>query len=304
MKKKHLQFFLLLLLLFFSVHGLAVASEKIDVFVSIPPQKWLCEYVGKDLVKPHVLVENGQEPHTFEPRPAQILAFSRASLFFGAGLEFEQEIIQRLGQNSPDLRIIDTTEGIHKIPMEMSGHEHKGEQKRGESKSHSIAFDPHVWLSPQNLKMMAAAMAEALANEDPEHRRDYENNLQGLNRKLDALDHEISGMLAPFYEASFFVFHPSFAYFAQSYHLQQVAVEIGGKSSTPRQLSLFIRRARAEGVKVIFVQSQFDVKSAAVVAAAIGANVVPLDPLAEDVGVNLKIMAESIVQALTSVEKQ
>jgi len=249
-------------------------------------------------------VDNGQEPHTFEPRPTQILDFSRASLFFGVGLEFEQEIMRRLGQNSPDLRIIDTTEGIHKIAMEMSGHEHKGEQEKGESQRHRIAFDPHVWLSPQNLKIMAANMAAALATEDPEHRRDYENNLQALNRKLDSLDQEISGMLAPFYGASFFVFHPAFAYFGQSYHLQQVAVETGGKSSTPRQLSLFIRRARAEGVKVIFVQSQFDSKSAAVVAAAIGAKVVALDPLAEDVEKNLKIMAERIVQAMVSEEKR
>ncbi len=303
MKKNHLQFFLFLCLLLFSVHGAAVASEKVEVFVSIPPQKWICEHIGKDLVKTRVLVGNGQDPHTFEPRPRQILAFSRASLFFGLGLEFERVIIRRLGENSHNLRIVDVTEGIHKIPMAISGHEHKDEQKGEKNHGHGVAFDPHVWLSPKNLKIMATIMAEALASDDPEHRQDYNNNLAELHRKLDDLDHEITRIFAPFHGASFFVFHPAFGYFAHSYHLQQVAVETGGKSPTPRQLSVFTRKALAKGGKVIFVQSQFDPKSASAVATAIGGKVVPLDPLAEDMDANLKIMADRIVHALMSREK-
>lgn len=304
MKKHCLQSFLLLYIFFFFFPGIAVSSEKLEVFVSIPPQKWICERIGKDLVETYVLVDSGQDPHTFEPRPRQILAFSRASLFFEVGLEFEQEIIRRVGKNSPHLRIVDTTVGINWIPMPVSGHEHGHEQKGEDTHTHRTAFDPHVWLSPRNLELMAAVMAEALANEDPQHRQDYEKNLAELYRELDALDQEIAEKLAPFSHASFFVFHPAFGYFAQSYHLQQVAVETGGKSPTPRQLSLLIRRARAEGIKVIFVQAQFDPKSASAVAAAIGGKVVPLDPLAEDVEANLKIMADRIAQAMMSREKQ
>ncbi|MBU0961678.1 MAG: zinc ABC transporter substrate-binding protein [Proteobacteria bacterium] len=304
MKKHQLQSFLFMFICFVFMHGVALSSEKVEVFVSIPPQKWICEHVGKELVKTSILVDNGQEPHTFEPRPKQILAFSRASLFFGVGLEFEQELIRRLGKNSPNLYIVDTTEGIHRIPMEMPDHGHRDHRKGEINHGHGVTLDPHVWLSPRNLKIMAAAMAEALASEDPAHRRNYENNLAELNRKLDDLDQKITGMLAPFHNASFFVFHPAFGYFADSYHLQQVAVETGGKSPTPRQLSVLIRRARDEGVKVIFVQSQFDPKSANAVAAAIGGKVVALDPLAEDVEANLKIMAERIVQALLGQEKR
>lgn len=304
MKKLCLQSFLLLSVLFSVLAGPAFSSEKLRVFVSIPPQKWICERIGKDLVETNVLVDSGQDPHTFEPRPRQILAFSRASLFFEVGLEFEQEIIRRVGKNSPHLRIVDTTVGIDWIPMEAAGHEHGHEEKDEDAHLHRAAFDPHVWLSPRNLEIMATVMAEALANEDPQHRHDYEKNLADLYRELDALDLAIAEKLAPFSHATFFVFHPAFGYFAKSYHLQQVAVETGGKAPTPRQLALLIRRARAEGIKVIFVQAQFDPKSASTVAAAIGGKVVPLDPLAEDVEANLKIMADRIAQALMSREKQ
>lgn len=303
MKKEYLYFILLLLPILVFRCGVVAAADKVEVFVSIPPQKWICERVGKERVQVNVLVDNGQEPHTFEPRPRQIQAFSRASLFFAIGLEFEQEVLRRLGKNSRKLRIVDTIEGVYKIPVEISEHDHRHDRQGEDEISHGGTFDPHVWLSPQNLKSMAGAMAEALASEDPEHRQYYEDNLTELYGELDALDHEIGEMLAPFHGASFFVFHPAFGYFAHSYHLQQVAVETGGKSPTPRQLFVLIRRARAEGVKAIFVQSQFDPKSANAVAAAIGGKVVPLNPLAEDVGENLKTMADRIALALMSREK-
>ncbi|MBW2329130.1 MAG: zinc ABC transporter substrate-binding protein, partial [Deltaproteobacteria bacterium] len=87
-------------------------------------------------------------------------------------------------------------------------------------------------------------------------------------------------------------------YFAHAYNLYQEAVEIEGKSPSPRQLYSLISRAKAEKVKVVFVQPQFDRKGAQAVAHAIGGEVVPLDPLAEDVSGNLKIMAEKIQSAL------
>ncbi len=292
MRKIQLHCLLLLLVSLFSGHVFAGAPEKVEVFVSIPPQKWIGEQIGKELVNIHVLVDKGQEPHVFEPRPRQILALSRAALFFGVDLEFEHVIRGRLEMTSPHLRMVDTTAGVKRIPMQADSH------------GHGATLDPHVWLSPENMKSMAASMTKALAYEDPQHRRDYEANLAELNRKLDALDQEIAERLAPFAGASFFVFHPAFGYFAHSYKLHQEAVETGGKSPTPKVLSALINKARAKGVKVIFVQPQFDPKSASVVAAAIGGKVVPLNPLAEDVGENLKIMADRIAQALESREQK
>jgi len=75
---------------------LAGVQGKLDVFVSIPPQKWLCEQLGQGHVEVKLLLAKGQEPHGFEPSPRQIKALSSASLFFTTGLVFEQEITRRL----------------------------------------------------------------------------------------------------------------------------------------------------------------------------------------------------------------
>jgi zinc transport system substrate-binding protein len=290
---RYLQVILFVFFFVFPVQLCAEPLEKIQVFVSIPPQKWLCEQLGSDHVITHLLIAKGQEPHAFDPSPRQIQALSRSSLFFTAGLAFEQEITRRLQTGAPHLQIVDTSKNINKIPMDGSGHDH----------GHKKVLDPHVWLSPQNLKSMATVMAVAFVHEDPDNKLVYERNLAKLNLQLDEIDQTITKELAPFQGASFFVFHPSFGYFAHRYHLQQVAVETGGKSPTPKQLFALIRKAKADGIKVVFVQPQFDRRSAESVAMAIGGKVVPLDPLAENSVENIRNMAVKIANALGGLEK-
>lgn len=270
----------------------AANGASLKVFVSIPPQKWLCEQLGNDLLAVDVLIGKGQEPHGFDPSPRQIQSLVGAAVYFTVGMEFEREIVRRLQSTSPDLLIVDSSEKIRKIPIDGGGHDHKS------------ILDPHVWLSPKNLKNMAATMVSALVAEDPKHAEVYGRNLQNLNKQLDNLNQAISAKLAPFRGASFFVFHPAFGYFSHSYQMHQVAVETGGKSPTPKQLFKLIQKAKAEKVKVIFVQPQFDPRSCENVAAAIGGRVVPLDSLAEDVAGNLEIMAEKIEQALRVQENR
>jgi zinc transport system substrate-binding protein len=105
-------------------------------------------------------------------------------------------------------------------------------------------------------------------------------------------------MMIPCNGSRFYVFHPSFGYFASAYGLEQVPVEIDGKSPSPQQLAALITQARSENVKVIFVQKQFPLKSAKAVANAIDGDVVQLNPLAEDVIANLREIAETLLHAL------
>ena len=288
MKKILLHGFILFFCLLIPTFLFAGSTEPLKIFVSIPPQKWLCEQLGHDLLTVDVLIAGGQEHHGFEPSPRQIQSLAGAALYFTVGLEFEREIVRRLHTASPNLQIVDSSRKISKIPIDGGGHAHKS------------ILDPHVWLSPGNLKIMAATMMSILVEEDPKNAKVYEKNLCILNNRLDKLDRAITTKLTPFGGASFFVFHPAFGYFAHAYQMHQVAVETGGKSPTPRQLFKLIQKAKAEKVKVVFVQPQFDPKSCESVAAAIGGRVVPLDSLSEDVAENLKIMAEKIEQALSS----
>jgi zinc transport system substrate-binding protein len=74
-------------------------------------------------------------------------------------------------------------------------------------------------------------------------------------------------------------------------------VETGGKEPTPRVLGALIEKARAEKVKVIFVQAQFPAESARTAARAAGAELVSLDPLAADWLANVKTMGDALKRA-------
>jgi len=289
--------------LFFALCGALIlgaqqAQAAVEVFVSIPPQKWLSDRIGGEHITTGVLVRKGQDPHTFEPTPKLVEALTRSRLYFTIGLEFEEQVIAKIRQSSANLKIVDSVAGIEKMAMAERDHDGEGRHHGDGHDNDHAALDPHVWLSPVNLKIIAADMARTLIAADPQHSSAYAANLDQLSRELDELDRKIAAQLQPYAGATFFVFHPSFGYFAKRYGLQQEAVEVEGKTPTPKQLSGLIAEAKADRVKVIFVQPQFDPHSGQAVATAIGGDVVPLDPLAEDVAENLETIAARISSAL------
>jgi zinc transport system substrate-binding protein len=165
------------------------------------------------------------------------------------------------------------------------------------SKGSQVA-DPHIWLDPKLVKIQAATIRKALSDIDPAHAAVFEKNLQAFQVDLDRIDARIAAILAPLKGSKVYVFHPAFGYFCGSYGLTQVAVEIEGKEPGPRQLTELIEKARADGVKVIFVQPQFAEKGAEAIAREIGAGVVPINPLPRDYLKGLEDMAAVIKEAL------
>ena len=276
-----------------------VQADPLPVFVSIAPQKWLVEQIGGDLVSTHVLLDKGQEPHTYQPSPEKITLLFGSRLYFTIGMPFEENIAQKITNkkdSSTGLRLVDITVGITKIFMEAHHHEEHAEHLQP-SQQHA---DPHVWLDPHNGEKMASVITEALTATDPSHASTYQQNFTKLKERLAQLHQDLQQQLTPLQGATFFVFHPAFGYFAHAYHLHQQAVEIEGKSPSPKQLYTLVRQAKKENVKVLFVQPQFDKKNASIVARAIKGQLVELNPLRENIEQNLREMAKAMQTALVS----
>ena len=116
--------------------------------------------------------------------------------------------------------------------------------------------------------------------------------------RIDALDARLKRTLANRQGLGFMVFHPSWGYFAETYGLKQIPIEIEGKDPKPAQLKEIIDTAKKKEIKVVFVQPQFSTKSAKLVAGEIGGQVVFADPLAEDWYSNLAEVADKFAAAL------
>ena len=287
-----------------------VLAAGTKVFVSILPQKYLVERIGGDLVDVRVLVMPGANPHMYEPTPGQMQALSTARAYFAVGVNLEDVWLPRFAQTNPTLRIIPTQEGIEKIPMAAHGHghehegvedhEHEAAAAEGHHDHEDGILDPHIWLDPLRARAMAGNICAGLVEVDPANRAVYEANLATLLKDIQELDKTIVGILSavPENKRSFMVFHPSWGYFAQRYHLIQVPIEDHGTEPGPRYLKEIIEHGREEGISVVFVQPQFSQKAAKVIASELGARVLPLDPLAEDWKDNLLRAAEAFRQAL------
>jgi len=155
-------------------------------------------------------------------------------------------------------------------------------------------FDPHTWLDPKLALRQATVIFSALCRIDPNGCNLYTNNFRLLKNKLQELDEELKKSFIPYAGSIIFVYHPAFGYFARAFGLHQIAIELGGKKPKARELAAFIKTARAKNISALFVQPQFDQKSARKVAQALNCAVVGIDPLAAGYCSNLKHIAAVI----------
>jgi len=299
------------LLLVSALATMTGAAQKMPVFVSIAPQAYFVNKIGEGLVETWVMVEPGAQPHTYEPRPKQMIALSRAKIYFTVGTEFESVWLDRFKAVNPNLKIVHTDADIKKFPMEEVHYQedekedHPGPSSKEVPKSkheqqhvHGIK-DPHTWLSPPLALLQSRAVLCALVTEDPAHRAMYEANYRRLAVEILDLDAEIRNIIhGKGKKIRFMAFHPAWGYFARAYGLEQIAVEVEGKEPKPSQLKELIERAKEKNIKVVFVQPQFSTRSADTIAKALGGHVAFADPLASDWAKNLKDLAVEFESAL------
>jgi zinc transport system substrate-binding protein len=262
------------------------------VFVSIEPLRYFAEAIGGDKVDVHVLVGPGQSPATYEPTARQMAELADADLFFVVGVPMEEQLLPRIRRSLPGVEIVDARAGVELAPS-------AGEGRRTGGGHDHPEFDPHIWLDPRRARTMAYTVYQALQKTAPAHRDDFYRNYRALDLELANLANDIAAILAPVRGKEIVVFHPAFSYFADAFELEQVAIEAGGVTPGSRHLAEIIELARDRGVKAVFVQPQFSSATATAVAAAIGAELVTLDPLATDYSANLRRMADDIHDALS-----
>ncbi len=277
-------------------------SARPAVFACIAPHGCFARRIAGGLVDVQVLVSAGANPHTYEPPAAQMVALSRAGLYFRAGMPFETALCDKLAGMTAGPRIIDLLAGMDLLSQdEHDERAQPAEQGNGAEQhaDHKHGMDPHVWLAPKLAARQAAIIRDAMCQAYPAHAEEFRRNAAALTAELDTLDAKIAAALTPVTGRTFFVFHPAFGYFAAAYGLHQQAVETGGKSPSLKDIADLIAKAKAQKVRVIFVQPQFSTQAARTIADEIGGVVVPIDDLPEDYMASMQVMAEKVRAALS-----
>jgi zinc transport system substrate-binding protein len=307
---------LALLTILITVFGLVLAAcqpppttessddSQLSVTVSILPQAYFVERIGGDLVSVNVMVSPGADVHTYEPKPDQMMALSQSALFFSIGVEYEEAWLPKFIDASPEMVIVDSAKGIERI-LETNPHSHDDDEDHDiegddqhDDDDHASGYDPHVWLSPSNGKLIAENIYTALAAVSPGNEAVLSANYEALIADIEDLDMRITETLSGLTQRNFMVYHPAWGYFAAEYGLTQLPVQVGGTDPSARELAALIDQAVEENIRVIFVQPTFSAANAQAIAREIGGEVLRVDPLARDWLTNLEFVAEAFASAM------
>ncbi len=261
---------------------------KLNIAVSIIPQKNFVEKIAGEKAIVFAIVKPGASPHTYEPKPSELKEISQANIYFPIKIDFENAWLEKFATQNRDMKIVEMTKGVNFITMKKHKH-HSGKEET------IIKPDPHTWTSALNVKIMAKTIYETLIEIDAVNKEFYRNNYLNFLDEINLTDKKIREILIDVNNNSkFMVFHPAWGYFAREYGLVQFPVEIEGKEPKPKELIKIIEEAKKENIKAIFTQSEFSTKSAQTIADSLNIKVLKETPLAEDWSENLIKMANAI----------
>jgi len=279
---------LTLIFLLFIALTVPVAAQtgNISVFVSIPPQKQFVQKIGGNRVDVYVMLPPGESPETYSPSPKMLASLSTANLYFQIGVPFEQNWVNTIRSLNRNIQIITCCDQFiepdEHMPDDDDHHHH----------------DLHIWSSPAYVKQLVWDIKETLSAVDPEHANQYTENYHIYIAELNALDREIQQNLVDRRLNHFIVSHAAWGYFAEQYGLEQVALEKNNRESGPKSLLNIVRLARAQGIHTLFVQQQYKTPAVNSLARELGADIVELDPLAEDYLANMRDISARIAESL------
>lgn len=215
----------------------AEQEEGLSVVATIFPQYDFARQVmgGDDNLT--MLLRPGQEVHSYEPTPQDIIAIQNCDLFIYVGGESDAWIKDVLdGMDTSNMVILslmdvvdpleEDTENVLENPEE---HDH---QEDG-THLHEEEYDEHVWTSPKNAMLITQAICDALCEIDPDNAGQYQANTADYLTQLEELDAAFREVIGDAQrDTLFFGDRFPLLYFVREYGLNYYAAFPGCASET------------------------------------------------------------------------
>ena len=155
---------------------------------------------------------------------------------------------------------------IHEESHPNDGHHHHG-------------VEPHIWNSTVNAEIIAENVYNALCKMDETSQPFYKHRLDSLKQVISATDSLVRDFLSQNADSTFLIYHPSLSYYAREYGLKQICIEDEGKEPSPAHLKELMETCKEHGVDVLFLQKEFSMDNALLIADELGLRIVPINPL-------------------------
>lgn len=285
----------LLLAAILSMAALPAAAEAPKVVASIQPIHSLVASVMKGVAEPGLVVSGAQSEHTYALKPSDARAIQAARVVVLVDENYETFLAKPLKNRKDSLDVIALADlpGAHVLPTRKGGlweedddhDDHKGGKDHDHHGHHHGAVDGHVWLDPDNARLLVTAVADRLAEIDPANSAAYQANAKDTIARLQTLDAQMKERLATVADRPFVVFHDAYQYVEKRYGLAaagSITVDPDRPPSAKR-LAALRDRLRAAGAACVFREPQFPAPIVHTLADASGAREGVLDPQGADI---------------------
>lgn len=263
---------------------LAACGGKATTTTTVPPAKKLrvvattsvltdfTKVVSVGRVELTTIMKPGVDPHEYEPTAADLEAMKKADLIIKNGAGLEKWFDKALKSSGSKSTVVDASQGVQL--REPTGTRHSV----GGQKTAAGEFDPHIWQSPQNAKVMIGNISRALVAADAAHAADYETTMRAYSAQIDAMREDIEQSFEVLTSKKIVTNHDSIGYFIDEFKLQYVGAVIPSFDSqaelSSSQISDLVAKIKAENVKAVFSESNLPPKAAETIASEANVKIV------------------------------
>ena len=259
----------------FLITKIARAAETCKVSVSVPPQKFLVERIGKSDVTVNSILGPGVNPHTHKVSLDDVHNASGSVVYFAMGFPFERNLTGMLVSRCDGLWVIPAYNGA--THSKRSPPEQKGERRVRRR-------EQHVWMCPDNVHRMIEIIARRLSEEMPEKKLAFRRNAEILDAEVDVMDREIRSRLdkLPADQRLLLYITPYWHYFTTHYGLETYLGPSPRAESLESDFADSVRLCRENGIKTVLAPPGYPAELARMMAKAINGKVILIDPLEKD----------------------
>lgn len=255
--------------------------QKLKVVTTLFPLYDFAKQVGRERSDVSLLLPPGVEPHSFEPKPGDVLKLEDADLFIYTGRQMEPwaETILK-GISTKQLVVIDASSGI--LPGEDKAPHILSREPAGDSgdQHYHPDVDPHIWLDLVNARKMVDTILTGFVLKDPEHKEYYARNAEEYKEKLAHLDARYQGTLATCKKRVIIHGgHFAFNYLAKRYHLVYMSAYSGSPDAEPtaRKLIELKKQLKKYDLHYIYYEELITPRVAEIIANETGARTLKLN---------------------------
>ncbi len=249
------------------------ADAPLKVVVANDVAADLVRAIGGGAVDLVVLGGAGNDPHHFEPTPADGKKVESADLVIQFGLGLDRAIgALHVSTHSKATLLVLAPAAPGATNDHGSGGTHDHHDHSHDHAAHSNAIDPHIWHDPSKVQALNARVCAALSAARPALAATFQARSRALDDQLTALDTWIKEQVQvlPPDRRVIVTTHAGLQSFATRYGFQVIALELGadgaGADPSPRKLIALVEALRATKSPAIFGEAGHPSRIAATVA--------------------------------------